>query len=244
MRILITGGLGWTAQPLVDMADAEGHRVRVLDISDAARGSAEVVAGDVGTPSVTEAAAADVDAIVHLAIAVAAEDYRSPEVPFRTNALGTYNVLQAARQRGAPVVLLSSAPVHLTLEPVQHRWLSSPDDDHLYDLTKRLQEQIASDFAETHGQPVTVLRAGHIVDGRLGTDPKGRPLDELAYCRGGWVCRHDIARACLRSLLIPPEGLRILHVVGDSPGYESYQVRETELALGFHLESRWPRAPR
>ena len=38
----------------------------------------------------------------------------------------------------------------------------------LYDLTKRLQEEMASDFSETYGLPVTILRAGHIVDGRLG----------------------------------------------------------------------------
>ena len=242
MRILITGGLGWTAEPLVGTAAADGCTVRILDIDDAERNTAELVSGDVANPSLVAVAAADVEAIIHLAIAIADGDYLSPGVPFRTNVLGTYNVLESARQRGIPVVLLSSAPVHLTLEPVQHAWLSSAGDDHLYDLTKRLQEQIAADFAETHGLPVTVLRAGHIVDGRRGADARGRPLSGLAYCRGGWVCRHDVARACLQSVLIPPSALRVLHVIGASPAYESYRVSETELALGFKLESRWPSA--
>ena len=61
----------------------------------------------------------------------------------------------------------------------------------------------------------------------------------LEYCRGGWVCRHDIARACLLALTTPSEELRILYVIGASPGYESYQVRETEGTLGFRLECRF-----
>ena len=48
----------------------------------------------------------------------------------------------------------------------------------------------------------------------------------------------NIARACLRTLTPPPSGLRLLHVIGSSPGYEAFQVAETEEALGFKLESR------
>ncbi|MCI0711120.1 MAG: hypothetical protein L0154_13265 [Chloroflexi bacterium] len=37
---------------------------------------------------------------------------------------------------------------------------TSPDGDHLYDLTKRLQEQIGKDYAATFGMNVITLRAG------------------------------------------------------------------------------------
>jgi nucleoside-diphosphate-sugar epimerase len=131
MRILITGGTGWTAQPIVDLLAAEGHQLRILDIDSSDSGSAQVVSGDIAEPSAVNSAVADVEVIIHLAIAVGSDDYDSPEVPFKTNVLGTYNVLEAARIRRVAVVLLSSAPVHLTLDPVQARWLSSPDDDPL-----------------------------------------------------------------------------------------------------------------
>ena len=105
--------------------------MRILDIDSSDSGSAQVVSGDIAEPSAVNSAVADVEAIIHLAIAVGSDDYDSPEVPFKTNVLGTYNVLEAARIRRVAVVLLSSAPVHLTLDPVQARWLSSPDDDPL-----------------------------------------------------------------------------------------------------------------
>lgn len=240
MRIMITGGLGWTAESTVDLLSEAGHHLRLLDIDGPCCGSAEVVFGDVADPLVVKSAFDDVEAIVHFAVAVGKDDYHSPEVPFRTNVLGTYNVLKAASNSGTPVVLLSSAPVHLSLdEPPQGRWSSSPGGDHLYDLTKRLQEEMALDFSKTFDLPVTVLRAGHIVDSRLGSDPKGRSLDQLKYCKGGWVCRHDIARACSLAVTNPPSELRMLHLVGASPGYESYEVWRTEETLGFQLESRF-----
>ena len=63
-------------------------------------------------------------------------------------------------------------------------WRSSEEDSPLYDLTKRLQEEIARDYCETHGMTTIVLRAGHIVDGRSEKDLKGRSLSTLTYCRG------------------------------------------------------------
>ena len=101
---------------------------------------------------------------------------------------------------------------------------------------------IAADLAATYGIPTTVLRAGHIVDARQWSDPKGRSLEDLEYCRGGWVCRHDLARACLHAVPHPPPKLRLFHIVGASPGYESFRVREAEEALGFRIESRFEAA--
>ncbi len=93
-------------------------------------------------------------------------------------------------------------------------WHSSSGDDHLYDLTKRLQEEVARDFCATFAMTAVVLRAGHLVDGVQGVDAHGRPLAELRYARGGWLCHHDLARACLQALRFPRAGYHAFHVVG------------------------------
>ena len=138
--------------------------------------------------------------------------------------------------------MVSSAPVHTAEETWgSDRWYSSVGEDHLCDLTKRLQEEIAKDFCETYGMKANVLRAGHIVDGRAGVDPKGRPLDHLTYCEGGWICRHDLARACCLALTLEADGFLALPLIGSRRGYERFRVAETESRLGFRLECDFTR---
>jgi len=118
-------------------------------------------------------------------------------------------------------------------------WRSSPDSDHLYDLTKRLQEEIAKDFADTLGMTTVVLRAGHVVDGREEVDPQGRPLRSIDYCRGGWVSRYDLASACLKALELRRAGYSMYHVIGSTEAYGPFDVAMTEQELGLTFESRF-----
>ena len=116
-------------------------------------------------------------------------------------------------------------------------WHSSPDEDHLYDLTKRLQEEIARDFCQTFAMHCVALRAGHIVDGRRQIDPSGRPLAELDHCRGGWVCRGDLARAVVGAVEADAAGYSAYHVVGARMGSERFGTDRAERALGFRCET-------
>ena len=166
-------------------------------------------------------------------------DYSCPKMAFSTNVLGTYNVFEAARrQEVSKVVLMGSAPVHLApLESgrvdARTRLPTSAGGDHLYDLTKRLQEEIARGFCETYEMEVVVLRAGHVVDGINGVDAKGTPLGELQYCRGGWVCRHDLAEACLKALSFDAKGYHAFHIIGSRESRDHLDIERTEEKLGF-----------
>jgi len=247
LTVLITGAAGWTARPIIDRLDASGHRLIGLDIrSPAPTGlrALEWVRGDVGQRDAVEAAySSGVNAVVHLAVAIGGDNYAGPEIPFRTNVLGTYNVFEAARKlRIRRVVLISSAAVHLPSEQIDgsKAWRSAADGDHLYDLTKRLQEEIARDFAETFDMDAIVLRAGHIVDAREQRDPGGHSLEELHYCRGGWVCRHDLAAAVERALEAPLLGLHVFDIVGSSSARARFDVARAEAQLGFTIEERFP----
>lgn len=184
----------------------------------------------------------DVAAVVHLAVAVGEHDYAQPDTPFKSNVLGTYNVFEAARRNNVRrIVLISSAPVHLppALTDRPTGWRSDSGEDHLYDLTKRLQEEIARDFAETFDMDAIVLRAGHLVDAQERRDPRGRSLEDLPYCRGGWVCRHDVAAAVEHSLQAPLSGLHVFNIIGSASARPRFDVEHAEHQLGFRIQERF-----
>lgn len=241
MRVLVTGGSGWTAAPTLRRLAEEGHEGVVYDIvrPQGLPPGWSWSRGDVRDPDALTPALVGSDAVLHMAVAVGPERSRSAHVAFDVNVRGTYEVFRTARDQGVRrMVLVGSAPVHLPAPPDGGRerahWRSDPGEDHLYDLTKRLQEEIARDFASTFGMSTLVLRAGHVVDGPSRRDRLGRPLSELAYCRGGWVCRYDLAEALTRAVTSPHVGR--LTLVGARPGRRRFGSTETERILGFRLE--------
>ncbi|MDP9351332.1 MAG: NAD(P)-dependent oxidoreductase [Chloroflexota bacterium] len=253
MRVCVTGACGWTAYALIGELCRAGQEVVVFDLPggrcdvEAAACVVRVARGDVAVFQDVVAAVQGADAIVHLAVTVGEAAYGAPEAPFAVNVLGTYNVFEAARRGGASkIVLMSEAAVHVPplagerLSAVAD-WRSAPGGDHLYDLTKRLQEEIAKDYAETFGMAVTTLRAGHIVDGRAEVDPVGRPLSEVTYCRGGWVDRYDLAKACVRALAFGEGGYRAYHVIGSTEAHERFDVERTERELSLEFTHRFGR---
>jgi len=255
MRILVTGAFGWTATSIIQTLRQDGHEIRAFDLPTATCPDSvkpllsDIVTGDIADFEQVNLAVRSVHAIVHLAVAVDANAYRTPYIPFLVNVQGTYNLFEAARRFAVHrIVLMSSAAVHLDPTIGEELsaltdWKSSADQDHLYDLTKRLQEEIARDFCATFGMSAVVLRAGHIVDGRAEVDPQGKPLSTLDYCRGGWVCRYDLARACLKALELSWAGYHAFHVIGAAAARQHFNVARTERELGLAFESLFEQYP-
>ena len=253
MKVLITGAAGWTATAIIQTLSQARYEIIGFDLSkvgyenDATPLVSEKIVGDVSDFNSVKAAveATQVKAIIHLAVAVGPDDYQTPDLPFAVNVKGTYNVFEAARQSGLQnIILLSSATVHLPhkgphIWNAHTDWKSSANGDHLYDLTKRLQEEIAKDFCDTFEMQAIVLRAGHIVDGRQGVDPKGRNLANVTYCRGGWVCRYDLAQACLKALTFNSTGYTAYHIIGAKQARSHFDIDRTERELGLQFETRF-----
>lgn len=245
MRVFLTGACGWTASSIQRALREAGHEVTGLDLPGVeARhgGLVELHRGDVAELEALVPLLDSAEAVVHLAIAVGPADYDSPDEPFRTNVRGTYAVFEGARRAGVGrVILIGSAPVHLVLPPgrkldARRDQPSGAGRDFLYDLTKCLQEDIARQFCMTHGMTAVTLRAGNVVDGRTGVDRDGTPLSELQYCRGGWVCRHDLARAVLAALAWKGEGYEAFHVIGSWQARGRFDVDRTHSVLGVTPE--------
>jgi len=113
MNVAVTGGTGFIGRHVVAALAAAGHEVTVVARTVApVAGAAQVVQGEV-TDRAIGARFAGMDAIVHLAaIADASLSAADPVGYTNVNALGTLNVLEAARQHGAGVVFASSQRVY------------------------------------------------------------------------------------------------------------------------------------
>jgi len=89
----------------------------------------------------------------------------------------------------------------------------SCEEDFTYDLTKNIQELEALNFSKTFSMNIMVLRLGHIVNGRAKYDLDNIPLKYVSYCRGGWVCQYDVARAFLQAVETDFTGFNLYHVI-------------------------------
>ena len=247
MRILLTGANGWTAKAIVEELIAAGHTVIGLDLPDvkghtSPKNFEKLYSGSVSDYDFMLTAMQNIDVVVHLAVAVNG-GYDTPQIPFDVNVRGTANVFQAARQQGVKrVILMSSAPFHVEhsgkIHAVDDR-LQGTGGDFMYDMTKCLQEDIASYYANTFNLSVITLRAGHIVDGKANLDPKGRSLDNIQYGRGSWICRYDLARAVDHALSYDMTGYDAFHIIGADAARTRFDMQRTEEIFEFFPETRF-----
>jgi CDP-paratose 2-epimerase len=206
-KYLITGGAGFIGCNYVNRLLARGEEVHIYD-NLSRRGAARnvewlrgrhgqtafnLVTGDVRDAVLLEKTAAGMDVIVHLAGQVAVTtSVIEPREDFEVNALGTFNVLEAARKSGRdPVVLYASTnKVYGGMEDVrvleqgdQYAYAdypqgiaeSHPLDFHSpYGCSKGAGDQYTRDYHRIYGLPSVVLRQSCIYGTRqFGIEDQG-----------------------------------------------------------------------
>jgi nucleoside-diphosphate-sugar epimerase len=240
MRIAVFGAAGWLGRAIL-AASAGRAEVRAFDRDPAAWDewrdldgdwSGEVVHGDIADFDAVTAAVAGVEAVIHTAVFYPREDPEHDPRPFLVNLKGLWNVLEAARLAGLErVVHVGSC---MTIHP---RGLFFDADTRsiegdLYGICKRLQEEMCRQFHDAHGMSTIVLRPDYIVDSRLGLGRHRERLDPGSG-RLGWVCRHDLAEACLLAATKPGLGHEVLHIA--PAGEEFCNVGRAREVLGLEF---------
>jgi CDP-paratose 2-epimerase len=205
-RCLVTGGAGFIGCNLADRFVRNGWDVTILDdlsrpsarsnldwLSARLGGELRVVRADVRDAQSVERAVASVDAVFHLAGQTAVTtSVLDPRGDFEANALGTLNVLEAARRaRSAPVVVLAStnkvygglAHLEVIEEPTRFAFRDLPhgvDESHPLDLhspyacSKGAADQYTLDYHRIYGVPTVVFRQSCIYGPRqLGSEEQG-----------------------------------------------------------------------
>jgi len=246
----ITGGAGFIGSNYVSRLLERGEKVTIYDNlsrAGAPRNLAwlrekfgetafQMTVGDVRDAALLTTSSRTADVIVHLASQVAVTtSVTHPREDFEINALGTFNVLEAARlNERKPVILYSSTnKVYGGMEDVKvveddTRWryadlpLGCPETQPLdfhspYGCSKGTGDQYVRDYSRIYDLPTVVLRQSCIYGPRqFGVEDQG------------WVAWMIIAAVTGRQITICGDGKQIrdvLHVDDLLNGYDNAIAR-------------------
>jgi CDP-paratose 2-epimerase len=244
MKILVTGGAGFIGSHLAEYYAKQGHEIVVLDnLSRPQLLKKEIknvdynlkylkqfsnitpILGDVTKQQDVFAAAKDVDVIFHCAAQTAVTtSVTDPEPDFYVNALGTFNVLEAARKSSKnPTVIYSStnkvfgnnvnsvgvvdAGDHYAFEEKFGKGI--PEDfsidlsEHTpYGCSKLIADLYVQDYAHVYGLKTGVFRMSCIYGTRqLGVEDQG------------WVAWFAIATVLGKPITIYGDGKQVRDVL-------------------------------
>ena len=190
LDIAVTGGAGFIGSNLVAKLCALGHRVIVVD--DFSTGLAKNLEGldcKVANISILDRdklkeAFSGANYIFHLAaVGSVPRSIVFPEVAFKVNAYGTLNVLEVAREIGAPVLFSSSSSVYgLNQElPKNERMWTLPISP--YAASKLAAESLVVSYIHSYAMKNLVLRFFNVFG------PKQRSDHDYAAVIPKWIKR-------------------------------------------------------
>jgi UDP-glucuronate decarboxylase len=169
MKILVTGGAGFVGSHLIDRLMHQGHEVICVDnfFTGAKRNLQEWL----GHPNfelirhdITEPIRLEVEQIYHLACPASPVHYQFDGVQTaRIGFLGTYNMLELARQVKARILYASTSEIYGDPEvhPQPETYWGNVNCTGIracYDESKRIGETLAYDFQRQYGVEVRVAR--------------------------------------------------------------------------------------
>lgn len=168
-QVLVTGGAGFIGSHLVDLLVESGARVAVLDnfrngkrenLATAARsGRLRIIEGDITEPATCQDAMQGVSAVFHLACLGVRHSLHDPIDNHEVNALGTLNLLLAARKAGIGRFLyMSTSEVYgaALAFPLTEQAATWPTT--VYGASKLAGEHYAAAFHVCHQLPVVRVR--------------------------------------------------------------------------------------
>lgn len=166
MRILITGGAGFVGSALCLRLLDEGHDVLVVDNLYTGRrqnvpDGVELIEHDICEPLAIEGA---LDRVYNLACPASPPHYqRDPIFTLRTSVLGTLNVLELARSKGARFLQASTSEIYgdpdVHPQPESYRGaVNTLGPRACYDEGKRAAEAACMDYERVHGLEVRIAR--------------------------------------------------------------------------------------
>jgi len=189
MRVLVTGGAGFIGSHLTDALLARGDDVAVAD--DLSAGRPGRMAGRVTLHKVSVARGDELAAVVadlapdlicHLAAQIDVRvSVSQPAADAETNVVGTVNVLEAAREAGARVLLASTGGVLYGRDaPIPSLEDVLPLPESPYGVAKHCAEQYVMLYNRLHGTSHTVLRLANVYGPRQ--DPAGEAGVVAIFC--------------------------------------------------------------
>lgn len=241
MKVVVTGGAGKLGQWVVQELIATQHSVLVFDRTrGAAIDGVRYLLGDIEDLGQIVGALAGADAVIHLA-GISTHGIVSNEVTFRTNAMGAFNVHEAAWRLGIRRVVTMSSEAVLGWAPGSYEKLIPPDylpvdEDHpcrpqdCYGLSKVAAESIAQSYVGKCDMESVVIRAPWIVSPEeLQMLSKSGGMKPDIFRLYHYIDVRDLAEACRLAVERPLKG------------YNALFVGSGETTLSEPLSSVYPR---
>ena len=173
MRVFVTGAEGFIGSHVVDALLEGGHQVTAyvlynsfnsagwLDRDDvASNGDLQIVPGDIRDADSVQAAVGGHDVVIHLGSLVAIPySYQAPRSYLETNAIGTLNVMEAARRAGVSrIVHTSTSEVYGSAQYVPIDEKHPLVGQSPYSASKIAADQISHSYWASFGLPLVTLR--------------------------------------------------------------------------------------
>ena len=181
-KVLVTGGAGFIGSHLVDALLNIGANVIIADIIpkdsiknlEHIKDKIKLVECDVSNNKDLEKLERDVDIVFHLAAyAVPKLCEENPDLAFRVNILGTFNVLRYCLNNSikkfvfpSSALLYGKYPKHLPIDEKHPIEIA----DSVYNATKKIGEDLCMFFYEKHNLPVIIFRLFNAFGPRQSTE--------------------------------------------------------------------------
>jgi nucleoside-diphosphate-sugar epimerase len=224
MKIVVTGGSGkfghWAVRELV----SSSHQVTVFDrMRPAQSEGAQYLLGNIENLGEVFGALAGADAVLHLA-GIYTHGITTNEVTFRTNAMGTFNVHEAAWRLGIKRVVTMSSEAVLGWAPGSWEREHVPeylpiDENHpcrpqdCYGLSKQVAEAIAHSYTAKCGMETVLIRAPWIISPEeLRELKRANGRKPTRFTTYHYIDVRDLAVACRLAVERPLSGCQVLFV--------------------------------
>jgi UDP-glucose 4-epimerase len=187
-KVAITGGGGFIGSNLAASLIADGHEVTIVDdLSTGLKTNIDQKNCKFIEMSITDGAKLkhelkSSEVIFHLgARGSVPRSIKNPVATHEVNAIGTLNVLEAARESGAHVIFSSSSSVYgrnMQLPKEEKMWLGPMTP---YAASKLSAEGYVEAYGSSYELPVTILRFFNVFG------PRQRPDHEYAAVIPKWI---------------------------------------------------------
>jgi UDP-glucose 4-epimerase len=187
MKLLVTGGAGYIGSIVARQLIGAGHEVVVLDNLE--RGHREAIGPDArliecdlrDANAVARALGEGFEGVLHFAaLALVGESVEHPERYYRTNVVGTLNLLEGMRGAGvARLVFSSTCAVYGQPDEVPIPETAPPLPTNPYGESKLAVDRMISDFCRAHGLGAVSLRYFNVAGASQGLGEDHEPETHL-----------------------------------------------------------------
>ena len=187
-KVAITGGAGFIGSNLAKRLLSEGYQVVIVDdlstglISNVDQEKTSFHKVSITDPIALASALGNCETIFHFAARGSVpRSIKNPVATHDSNATGTLNVLEIARQSGAHIIFSSSSSVYgrnVKLPKDELMWLGPMTP---YAASKLAAESYIQAYSSTYNVPTTLLRFFNVFG------PRQRPDHEYAAVLPKWI---------------------------------------------------------